>query len=129
MKNNKQRYNRMFVETPEQEERFSSESEENKVYTNSYIAPEEKEEETEERDGVAVTVPEEPKAPVLKKYRSKTNVNFRLTPDIKRTDNIIGVLKMSEIVSQIDDTFENGFVHVEYERKKGYIQKAYLEEV
>lgn len=112
----------MFVETPEQEERSSL------AYENSYIAPEETTDE-EESDGISVTVPEEPKAPVLKRYRAKTNVNFRLTPDIKRTDNIIGVLKMSEIVSQIDTAVENGFIHVEYERKKGYIQVAYLEEV
>ena len=113
----------MFVETPEQEEKSSL------AYENSYIAPEETTTDEEESDGISVTVPEEPKTPVLKQYRAKTNVNFRLTPDIKRTDNIIGVLKMCEIVSQIDDTVENGFIHVEYERKKGYIQLTYLEEV
>ena len=114
----------MFVETPEQEEKSSL------AYENSYIAPEETtDEEEEESDGISVTVPEEPKTPVFKRYRAKTNVNFRLTPDIKRTDNIIGVLKMSEVVSQIDTVVENGFIHVEYEKKKGYIQVAYLEEV
>lgn len=125
MKYNKQRYNAIHAETPEPEERSSL------AYENSYIAPVEKEEEKEEpeRDGIPVKFKEEPKAPALKKYRAKTNVNFRLTPDIKRTDNIIGVLRMSEVVSQIEDKVENGFIRVEYEHKKGYIQKAYLEEV
>ena len=106
MRNNKQRYNHMFAETPDKDEE--------KI-----------------EDGLNVTeqVKPESKSPVLKKYRAKVNVNFRLSPDIKRTDNIIGTLKMMEVVTQIDDTFKDGFIHVEYEKKKGYIQLQFLEEV
>lgn len=122
MKNNRQRYNRMYAETPEQEEKSSL------AYENSYIAPDKIDPPIE--DGVNVTnMVEKEEKPVLKKFRAKTNVNFRITPDIKRTDNIIGTLKMMEIVNQIDDTVTDGFVHVEYERKKGYIKREFLEEV
>lgn len=113
----------MYAETPGAEEKSSL------AYENSYIGPDKEEPPVE--DGVNVTsqVKIARESDPVKKFRAKTNVNFRITPDIKRTDNIIGTLKMNEVVNQIDDTFEAGFIHVEYERKKGYIQKAYLEEV
>lgn len=123
MRNNKQRYNHMFAETPAQEEKSSL------AYENSYIAPDKDEEKIEDGLNVTEQVKPESKSPVLKKYRAKVNVNFRLSPDIKRTDNIIGTLKMMEVVTQIDDTFKDGFIHVEYEKKKGYIQLQFLEEV
>lgn len=116
----------MYAETPVAEEKSSL------AYENSYIEPPEPPKAKEpERDGVDVAsqIKEEPKSTVIKTFKAKTNVNFRLTPDTSRTDNIIGVLKMGEKVSQIGNAVKNGFIQVEYENKKGYIQLMFLEEV
>lgn len=59
--------------------------------------------------------------------QSTSDVNFRLTPDIKRTDNIIGVLKKGLNVTLLEDKGE--WKYVEFEHKKGYIRHEYLKEV
>lgn len=59
--------------------------------------------------------------------QSTTDVNFRLTPDIKRTDNIIGVLKKDLKVKLLEDKGE--WKYVEFERKRGYIKQEFLKEV
>ena len=112
----------MFVQTPEQEEKSEL------AYENSYIKEEPKASDT---DGIKVTPKKEPvrNSGAVKYFQSTADVNFRLTPDIKRIDNIIGVLKKGLKVSQVDDTVTDGFLHVEYEHKRGYIKQNYLKEV
>lgn len=113
----------MFAQTAEPSEKSSL------AYENSYVNNEEVSDDVS--DGINVTSEEEPvrNSDPVKKFQATVNVNFRLSPDIKRADNIIGTLKKDEIVTQLDDTFTDGFIHVEYEKKKGYIQQQYLKEV
>lgn len=68
---------------------------------------------------------EEPKP--KKQLQAISNVNFRLSKDAKRTDNIIGVLKGGLNVDLLED--QGDWMHVEFERKKGYIMSKYLKEV
>lgn len=80
-------------------------------------------------DGVNVTVEKKEEPVAKKKYKSTVDVNFRITPDATKMDNIIGTLKKGLVVEQVDDTITNNFLHVTFEKKVGYIVKDYLSEV
>ena len=118
-KMSKKRYNSMFAPIVEPEEESPLTYPDNRV--NDIEEPEVKAEKA---------VFEKPK-PVEKEpekwLQATTDVNFRLTPDIKRTDNIIGVLKKDLKVKLLEDKGE--WKYVEFERKRGYIKQEYLKEV
>lgn len=115
----------MFAQTEGQEEKSSL------AYENAFIKPEEPAKEEPVADGINVTqknvVARETKP--VKKFKATANVNFRFTPELSRTDNVIGIMKPGEIVTQLSDKLQGGFMYVEYNNKKGYIKREYLQEV
>ena len=119
----KKRYNNMYAPTQDPEKELSSDYEDN-----SYILNDSKNQ--PDRDGINVTAKKKPvdSSVPLKYFVSTTDVNFRLTPEPNRTDNIIGVLKKDLKVKLLDDK-DPTFLHVEFENKKGYVMREYLKEV
>lgn len=119
----------MYARTRDEEEKSLSASEkpaEEYLYKNAYVKKEETYDDI--RDGIDVTQPKAEPAPKRKQYRAKVCVNFRLSPVVNRTDNIIGSLKEGEVVEYLGDATD-GFIKVAYERKIGYVKKEYLSEV
>lgn len=86
-----------------------------------------KDEEPEDDGERVLVAPPKVKEETITLLQSITDVNFRLTPDIKRTDNIIGVLKKGLNVKLLED--KGDWKYVEFEKKKGYIRHEYLKEV
>ena len=115
----KKKYNTIWSQTHEAEESTPLEYEDN-----SYISKEPAPEPDGERIRPVIKR-EEPKP--KKQLQSIRDVNFRLSKDVKRTDNIIGVLKGGLNVDLLED--QGDWMYVEFERKKGYIMSKYLKEV
>lgn len=115
----RKRYNTMFAPIGEQAEESPLTYPDNRV--NDIEEPEIKAEKA------VFEKPKQVEKEPEKWLQSTTDVNFRLTPDIKRTDNIIGVLKKDLKVKLLEDKGE--WKYVEFERKRGYIKQEYLKEV
>lgn len=65
----------------------------------------------------------------LRKFKVKSPVNIRVTPDAE-AKNVIGVLKIGYVVAERECPLKKeGWTPVTFERYEGWVKAEYLEEV